>query len=32
MAGLEREAALRQLDWMARTLVAATLAESEGTE
>jgi AcrR family transcriptional regulator len=28
MAGLEREAALRQLEWMASTLVAATLAES----
>lgn len=31
MAGLEREAALRQLEWMARTLVAATLAESATT-
>ncbi len=28
MAGLQREAALQQLEWMARTLVAATLAES----
>jgi AcrR family transcriptional regulator len=27
MAGLDREAALRQLEWMARTLVAATLAD-----
>lgn len=32
MAGLEREAALRQLEWMARTLVAATLAESSTTD
>lgn len=32
MAGLEREAALRQLEWMARTLVTATLAESETTD
>jgi AcrR family transcriptional regulator len=31
MAGLEREAGLRQLEWMARTLVAATLAESATT-
>jgi AcrR family transcriptional regulator len=28
MAGLEREAALAQLEWMARTLVAGTLAEA----